>query len=189
MARTISAILNLRDNFSSTLRNTTNNTKQFQRQLKQVGNTAKEMKSAVVGSLGGLVAGVGFLEVAKQSIMLASNLQEVQNVVDTTFGQGAKSINDWSQSALKSFGLSELQAKKFNGTLGALMKSSGLSGDKLLEMSTGLSGLSADFASFYNLAPEEAFDKIKSGISGETEPLKALGINMSVANMEAYALT
>ena len=129
MARTISAILNLKDNFSNTLKNTTNNTKQFQRQLKMVGNTAKEMKSAVVGSLGGLVAGVGFLEVAKQSVMLASNLQEVQNVVDTTFGQGAKTINDWSQNALKSFGLSELQAKKFNGTLGALLKSSGLSGD------------------------------------------------------------
>lgn len=189
MARTISAILNLKDNFSNTLRNTTNNTKQFQRQLKQVGNTAKQMKSAVVGSLAGMVAGVGILELGRQSVMLASDLQEVANVVDVTFGDGAKTINTWSQNALKSFGLSELQAKKFNGTLGALMKSSGISGDKLLEMSTGLSGLSADFASFYNLAPEEAFDKIKSGISGETEPLKALGINMSVANMEAYALT
>jgi hypothetical protein len=55
-------------------------------------------------------------------------------------------------------------------------------------MSTDLAGLAADMASFYNLDFDEAFQKIRSGISGETEPLKQLGINMSVANLEAYAL-
>lgn len=157
--------------------------------MQHTNNTIKEMQSAVIGSIGRLAGGLGLIEIGRQSIMLASDLQEVQNVVDTTFGQGADTINRWSQTALKSFGLSELQAKQFNGTMGALLKSSGISSDKLLDMSTALSGLSADFASFYNLDPAEAFDKIKSGISGETEPLKSLGINMSVANLEAYALT
>ena len=50
-------------------------------------------------------------------------------------------------------------------------------------------GLAGDMASFYNLDLETAFEKIRSGISGETEPLKQLGINMSVANLEAYALS
>ncbi len=56
-------------------------------------------------------------------------------------------------------------------------------------MSLTMTGLAGDFASFYNLEHQEAFDKIRSGISGETEPLKQLGINMSVANLEAYALS
>lgn len=188
MAKSISAILNLKDNFSKTLQKTTANTKQFQRQMKKVSNTAKEMQKAVLSSFTKIAGGIALGTIAKESIQLASDLQEVQNVVDVTFGDSADKINEFAKSALKNFGLSELQAKQFNGTLGALMKSSGVSSDKLLEMSTTLTGLSADFASFYNLDPEEAFEKIKSGISGETEPLKALGINMSVTNMNAYAL-
>lgn len=188
MAKSISAILNLKDNFSKTLQKTTANTKQFQRQMKKVSNTAKDMQKAVLSSFSKIAGGIAIGAIAKESIQLASDLQEVQNVVDVTFGESADKINEFAKSALKNFGLSELQAKQFNGTLGALMKSSGVSSDKLLEMSTTLTGLSADFASFYNLDPEEAFEKIKSGISGETEPLKALGINMSVTNMNAYAL-
>lgn len=137
----------------------------------------------------GAAAGIGFVEVVKKSIELASNLVEVQNVVDTTFGSSSKQIDAWSGTALKAFGLSELQAKQFNGTMGALMKSSGITGSSLVTMSENLTGLSGDFASFYNLPIEEAFEKIKSGISGETEPLKALGVNMSVANLQAYALS
>lgn len=139
--------------------------------------------------MAGAAAGIGIAEVAKQSVDLASDLVEVQNVVDTTFGSSSKQIDSWSNTALKGFGLSELQAKQFNGTLGALMKSSGIASDKLVGMSTNLTGLSGDFASFYNLPIEESFEKIKSGISGETEPLKSLGINMSVANLQAYALS
>ncbi|WP_297429318.1 DNA-binding protein [Clostridium sp.] len=137
----------------------------------------------------GAIAGLGIAEVAKKSVELASNLVEVQNVVDTTFGGSSTQIDSWSKSALNAFGLSELQAKQFNGTMGALLKSSGIAGDSLVNMSENLSGLSGDFASFYNLPIEEAFEKIKSGISGETEPLKSLGINMSVANLQAYALS
>ena len=73
--------------------------------------------------------------------------------------------------------------------MGAMLKSMGLSDDAVLDMSTSMTGRAGDFASFYNLPIEEAFQKIRSGISGETEPLKELGINMSVANLEAYALS
>ena len=90
---------------------------------------------------------------------------------------------------LQGFGLSELSAKKYSSTLGAMMKSSGLAGVQMEGMSKKLTELAADMASFYNLSTDEAFDKIRSGISGETEPLKQLGVNMSVANLEAYALT
>ena len=119
----------------------------------------------------------------------ASNLQEVQNVVDTTFGNSASTIDDWSKKAATSYGLSELSAKKYNGTMGAMLKSMQLSDEQVLKMSTDMVGLAGDFASFYNLDSEEAFNKIRAGIAGETEPLKQLGINMSVANLEAYALS
>lgn len=148
--------------------------------------------SALLGTMRGLlpIFGAGALiKVANDAIELASDLTEVQNVVDTTFGKSSKQIDKWAQSAIDIFGLSELQAKKFTGSLGAMMKSSGLSEKAIVEMSTKMTGLSGDFASFYNLPIEEAFDKIRAGISGETEPLKRLGINMSVANMEAFALT
>lgn len=154
------------------------------------------MREGISNSFGGVAAkatavlgGVGLVAFAKDSLMLASDLNEVSNVVDVTFGSMATKINDFAKTTSSQFGMSELQAKKFSGTLGAMMKSSGISGDQLAEMSTSLTGLAGDMASFYNLAPDEAFEKIKSAIGGETEPMKALGVNMSVTNMEAFALT
>ncbi|OPJ63683.1 phage tail protein [Clostridium chromiireducens] len=148
-----------------------------------------EGASKIFKVVAGATAAIGIAEVAKKSVELASSLNEVQNVVDTTFRDSSTQIDAWSKTALNSFGLSELQAKQFNGTIGALMKSSGITGDSLVNMSENLSGLSGDFASFFNLPIEESFEKIKSGISGETEPLKSLGINMSVANLQAFALS
>lgn len=70
-----------------------------------------------------------------------------------------------------------------------MLKSMGLTTDSVLDMSTKITELAGDLASFYNLDVDDAFTKIRSGMSGETEPLKQLGINMSVANLEAYALS
>nr|MBQ1578119.1 hypothetical protein [Oscillospiraceae bacterium] len=137
----------------------------------------------------GVKLGQSLLEFGKDAVAAASDLQEVQNVVDATFGSSASQIDAWAKSAASSFGLTELQAKKFTSTLGAMMKSAGMAGPEIVTMSEDLSGLAADMASFYNLDFETAFQKIRSGISGQTEPLKELGINMSVANLEAFALT
>jgi len=140
-------------------------------------------------AIGAVSMGAAMATVGKAGLDLASDLTEVQNVVDVTFGNQAEQINRWAESALTAFGLSELSAKRFTGTMGALLKSSGVSNKYLVTMSENLAALAGDFASFYNLKPEEAFEKIRAGISGETEPLKELGINMSVANLEAYALS
>lgn len=129
-----------------------------------------------------------FVNFAKESIEVASDLTEVQNVIDVTFGSNAEEINAWAQNAKNAYGMSELMAKQFAGTMGAMLKSSGVAEESVTELSESIVGLAGDMASFYNLDYEEAFAKIRSGISGETEPLKQLGINMSVANMEAFAL-
>jgi len=127
-------------------------------------------------------------EVFKTGVGYASDLAEVQNVVDITFGSSADTIDTWAKTALDAYGMNEVSAKRYAGTMGAMLSSSGLAGDSIVGMSKDMVGLAGDMASFYNLDLETAFQKIRSGISGETEPLKQLGINMSVANLEAYAL-
>lgn len=123
-----------------------------------------------------------------ESIGLASDLVETQNVVDVTFEDSASTINKWAQEALNAYGITETKAKQYSSTLGAMLKSMGIADDQVLQMSMDMAGLAADMASFYNLDHDTAFEKIRSGISGETEPLKALGINMSVANLNAFTL-
>lgn len=152
--------------------------------------------SGIAGSLakiGALAAGAfaigSMVRFSASAIKLGSDLAEVQNVVDVTFGSMSGQINAFAQSAMTSYGLSETAAKKYTGTMGAMLKSMGLSVDAAADMSIAMAGLAGDFASFYNLDTDEAFAKIRAGISGETEPLKQLGINMSVANLEAFALS
>ena len=171
--------------------------------LDQLGNEQEEFNQNVqsgsaaldglAGKIAGMVAGYvslqGAMNTIKSGIDYASDLAEVQNVVDVSFGKSASSINDWSQQALEAYGLNEVTAKRYAGTMGAMLKSSGVAGDSIVDMSEKIVGLAGDVASFYNLDTEAAFEKIRSGISGETEPLKQLGINMSVANLEAYALS
>jgi hypothetical protein len=148
--------------------------------------------AAAAGKIAGALSAAGVVSIlakwGKAAIESASDLAEVQNVVDVTFGGGASKIDSWSKSAGKAFGLTETQAKKYTSTLGAMMKSQGIADNEIVQMSTDLSGLAADMASFYNLDFDTAFQKIRSGISGETEPLKQLGINMSAANLEAFRL-
>ena len=133
-------------------------------------------------SLAALVA------VGKKCLELSSDLAEVQNVVETTFGKSSNVINEFAESALKNFGLTELQAKKYVSTLGAIAKASGESDEATLQMSTNLTKLTADVASFFNYDYDTAFNKIRSGLTGETEPLKDLGVVMTVANLEQYRL-
>lgn len=147
-------------------------------------NIGKLGKWALIG-----MAARELYKFGKASIQVASDLQEVQNVVDVTFGSMAQDVNEFASNSIKQFGLSELSAKKYASTMGAMLKSSGLTGQAVTDMSIEVAKLTADMASFYNLSGEEAFTKIRSGLSGETEPLKQLGINMSVANMEAYAMS
>lgn len=158
---------------------------------KQVKGSLTDAFSVMKGNMmsKALSAAFDFLvDVGKEAIQTASDLQEVQNVVDVTFGDSAAAIESWATTAQTQFGLTELQAKQYTSTMGAMLKSMGIGEGEVYGMSTAMAGLAADMASFYNLDFDEAFSKIRAGISGETEPLKQLGINMSVANLEAYAL-
>lgn len=152
-------------------------------------STVSTAATKIAKAIGSAFVTKQIIEFGKAAIGVASDLNEVQNVVDTTFGtEGAIRINEWAKNAAEAFGESELQAKQFTSTLGAMFKSMGVGQADMEEMSMSLAGLAGDMASFYNLDPTEAFEKLRSGISGETEPLKQLGINMSVVNLEAFAM-
>ena len=159
--------------------------------LKRIGIVGEIASGQFLGNM--FVNGVntvidGVTGSISESIELASDLTETQNVVDVTFEDSASTINKWAQEALNAYGITETKAKQYSSTLGAMLKSMGIADDQVLQMSMDMAGLAADMASFYNLDHDTAFEKIRSGISGETEPLKALGLNLSVANLNAFAL-
>ena len=131
----------------------------------------------------------GLANLGKSAIGFGSATTEIENVVDVSFGSMADEAYKFASTAKEQFGLSELAAKQYSGTMMAMMKSSGVAQDAASKMSISLAGLAGDIASFYNIDTDTAFQKIRSGISGEIEPLRQLGINLSVANMEAYALS
>lgn len=153
-----------------------------------LGSISSFMKK-IGAAIGAAFAVKQLIAFGKSCIELASDLSEVQNVVDVTFGSMADEINQFAKNAIEQFGLSETAAKRYTSTMGAMLKSMGLTGDQVKNMSMNMAGLAADMASFYNLDNDVAFEKLRAGIAGETEPLKQLGINMSVANLEAYALS
>lgn len=178
-------------------------TKAYYDELKKVQQQTQTATSAVerqtdkiknafskVGKVIGLALSVtALVSFGKSCVELGSALAEVQNVVDVTFGAMSETINKFARDAQEQFGLSETSAKRYTSYLGAMFKSMGLGTDAAAEMSMKMTGLAADMASFYDIDAEVAFEKIRSGISGETEPLKQLGINLSVANLQAYALS
>ncbi len=83
-------------------------------------------------------------EFGKESINLASNLQEVQNIIDTTFPNEAESINEWAKNAINAFGMSEIEAKQFNITMANTLKFMGFSSSEAVNMSQGIIGLAGD---------------------------------------------
>lgn len=178
-------------------------TKAYYQELQKVQQQTKAATNAVakqtdriksafskIGKTVGLaLSAAAIFNFGKSCVSLGSDLAEVQNVVDVTFGSLNEAVNQFAENALEQFGLSETSAKQYSSTLGAMLKSMGFTTQAAADMSMKMTGLAADMASFYNLDNDAAFEKIRAGISGETEPLKQLGINLSVANLEQYALT
>lgn len=171
--------------FNSNIRNMTNSLSSFERAsvtafgFNQILQFTKAVKNAAEE----------LYNMCSELTEAASALTEVQNVVDVTYGTMASDVQEYADTAMESFGLSELSAKQYVGTLGAILKSAGFATNDALSMSKTLTSLSADLASFYNKSVEEVYTKIRSGvISGETEAIKDLGINMNVAALNAYAM-
>lgn len=166
-----------------------------ERQTSNVANTVQRHTQRISKSWRSVIAvmasviSIGAIATfGKSCIKLGSDLQEVQNVVDVSFGEMSGQVNEFAKNAISKFGLSELTAKKYMGTYGAMAKSFGIVGQAGYEMSAAITGLTGDVASFYNLSSDEAYTKLKSIFTGETESLKELGVVMTQTALDQYAL-
>ncbi|WP_346914247.1 phage tail tape measure protein [Clostridium sp.] len=118
---------------------------------------------------------------------MAMDAEESENLFEVAMGSMAGDARKWSEETSKALGLNAFNVRKNVATYNSMLTSMGLTSEESLKMSEGLTQLSYDMASFYNLKPEEAFEKLKSGISGEAEPLKALGILVNDNTIKTYA--
>lgn len=163
-------------------------------QLSQGASTSALEVSALVTIMDKLASAVSAViqkvgEAVSQSVEYASALEESANVVEVSFGAQADQVKAWSKTTLDAFGLNEKTAMQYAGTMGAIFRSTGVAESAVADMSTTLVGLAGDIASFYNLSPESAFDKIRAGMIGQTRGLQELGIMMGVDELKAYALS
>jgi phage-related minor tail protein len=146
-------------------------------------------KMSSVGSKLSTAVTLPILGIGTAATKMAMDAVESENLFEVAMGNMAGDARKWSEEASKALGLNAYNVRKNVATYNAMLTSMGLTGQESLKMSEGLTQLSYDMASFYNLKPEEAFEKLKSGISGEAEPLKALGILVNDTTIKTYAYT
>lgn len=169
---------------NATIPRTGRNVNLLGRQFEGLGTIVKR-----IGILIGSAFAVGkLIQFGKECLELGSDLAEVQNVVDVTFTTMSDKVNEFAKNAMTSAGLSETMAKQYVGTFGAMSKSFGFSEAQAYDMSTALTQLTGDVASFYNISQDLAYIKLKSVFTGETETLKDLGVVMTQSALDQYAL-
>lgn len=160
------------------------NKNQFESQMAGITGMAKKAGAALAAAFGVKK----LVDFGKQCLELGSDLAEVQNVVDVTFPKMTAQVDEFAKSAAQSFGLSETMAKQYTGTFGAMAKAFGFTEKQAYDMGSTLTGLAGDVASFYNISQDEAYTKLKSVFTGETESLKDLGVVMTQTALDSYAM-
>lgn len=158
-------------------------------------NTMKKSVGGLTSAFGklGVTIAAAFsitklVQFGKEAIDLGSDLEEVQNVVDVTFTTMSDRVDEFAKSAAEAAGLSETMAKRYMGTFGAMSKSFGFMEEEAFAMSSTLTQAVGDVASFYNLTQDEAYTKLKSVFTGETESIKDLGVVMTQSALDSFAM-
>lgn len=172
-------------------------TRDFQQQIERVTNQVSNMEKRVNKSLGNIknifgrvgkwIAALGIGKVIKDSIITAMDSIESDSMFDTVFGSLANDVRQWSEELQSTLGLNGYAIRENVATLYNMTQSMGLASNKALTLSKDMTLLAEDMASFYNISSDEAFNKIRSGLTGETEPLKALGILVDDTTIKQYA--
>lgn len=161
--------------------------KRIQKELNQTGDEADRTSKSGL-SLGNAFAGVAVGAGIKAAADSASDLAEAQSKVNVVFGESAPLVDKFGSSSATALGQSEAQALEAVGTFGNLLRAIGLNEEKSAEYSITLTKLASDLASFNNTSVDDALNALRSGLSGETEPLKRFGVNLNEAALKAQAL-
>lgn len=155
-------------------------------------NKAKSNSFSLAAALGKLYASYWLLFRAfskiKDAIDISSSLTEVENVVRTTFGNYEKLIQDFSKTSIQDFGMSELTAKQVASRFQAMGTAMGFSQGKMADMSLQLTKLTADMASFYDMEQSDVARNLQAVFTGETEPLRKYGLDLTQATLKEWAM-
>lgn len=144
---------------------------------------------SVIGGLIGMRGITGVFNWMKEAVTAGGDITEINHIVESVFEKDmVDSVNTWAKNAISQFGIAEGAAKHYAGVLSSMFQASGIARRTAGEMSMDLVGIAADLSSFYNIDTETAYQKIKSGMAGMVRPLRDLGIDLSVASLQQYAL-
>lgn len=168
--------------------------------MSRIGQNAKTMGADVdratsqvrtsFGSLRAPAAAVGLaiVGIGVVATKMASDLAEARNAVKETFGpEGVAVIDEFGRTSAESFGVSARAANEYAATLGAIFRA-GADRGQAAALSRDAVKLAADLGSLRNLRIEDALEKIRAGLVGESEPLRTVGILLSenVTKQAAY---
>lgn len=146
---------------------------------------------------GSLVAGLAKISavaigaaavIGKNLVDAASALEESQSKVNVVFGDSAGIIEDFASKSAVAAGISKQAALEAAGTYGNLFQAFGVGREQAANMSVTLVQLASDLASFNNTSVEDAIQALRSGLSGETEPLKRFGVALNDVRLKQEAL-
>lgn len=152
--------------------------------------TVSDGIKSVIGGLLGMRGITGVFNWMKEAVTAGGDITEINHIVESVFEKDmVDSVNTWAKNAISQFGIAEGAAKHYAGVLSSMFQASGIARRTAGEMSMDLVGIAADLSAFYNIDTETAYQKIKSGMAGMVRPLRDLGIDLSVASLQEYALT
>lgn len=156
---------------------------------KSAGGLSKAIKN--IGTVAaGVVIGVGITKIPgiiSGAVGAASDLSESLSKVRIVFGDASGEIEAFASTAAKSMGMSRQAALEATGTFGNFLQAMGLAKAPAAEMSKAMVTLAADLASFNNANPEEVLLALRSGLSGEAEPMRRFGVALSETAVKAKA--
>lgn len=126
---------------------------------------------------------------ASSLVNLARDAIETRSKFNTVFGETADAVESWVDGVHRQFGIARTDLRDAASMFGVFGKAAEVAGTELPGFSTSLAQAGLDLASFYNEDPTAVFDALRSGLSGEAEPLKRFGIFLSDATMKTQAAT
>lgn len=154
---------------------------------KSIGSLKSSLKG-IISTLGLVFSLKALINLGQQAVDVASDLTEVDNVVQKAFGNMRGEMDALADSSIKNLGISRLEAYQTGSTFMAMGKSMLTSSQDAKDMALNLTKLSANMASFFNTSNKYAAIALKSIYTGETETLKQYSVVMTEVNLKQFAL-
>lgn len=127
--------------------------------------------------------------VGASAVKASMSAKEAENLFDVSFGNMAANARAFSEQLANTFNRDPMDIRQYMGTFNIMLGSMKMGEKNAYDMAKGLTHLTYDISSLYNISESDAFQKLQSGISGEIEPLRRLGITVSENTVKTFAYT